>query len=83
MAKKAEKGGPSFEENMRRLEAIVDQLEKGVEIEEAMALYEEGMKLSKALEERLGNMERKVYQVKNMDKLVSGTDKEVDVDLFK
>lgn len=83
MAKKSEKGGSSFEESMKRLETIVEQLEKGVAIEEAMGLYEEGMKLSKSLEDRLGDMERKVYQVKNVEKLAAGTDKEMDIDLFK
>lgn len=83
MPKKSEKSGPGFEESMSRLEEIVEKLEQGVTIDEAMKLYEEGMKLSTQLEGRLADMERKVYQVKNMDKLVSGEEKELDVDLFK
>ncbi len=83
MPKRTEKSGPGFEESMGRLEEIVEKLEEGVTIDEAMKLYEEGVTLSNQLETRLTDMERKVYQVKNMDKLVTGEDKELDVDLFK
>lgn len=83
MPKKTEKSGPGFEEGMTRLEEIVGKLEEGVTMDEAMKLYEEGVKLSTQLETRLTEMERKVYQVKNMEKLASGEAKELDTDLFK
>jgi exodeoxyribonuclease VII small subunit len=48
----------SFEETLRRLEQIVEQLEKGeVPLEDALILYEEGIKLSKTCGERLNQAE--------------------------
>ncbi len=83
MAKKSDKTVRSFEQDMKRLEEIVGKLEEGVSVEEAMALYEEGVRLSAALEGRLSDMERKVFAVRNMDKLSSGEQKEMDLGLFQ
>jgi len=83
MSKKLEKAGHSFEEDMKRLEEIVQKLEEGVQLEDALSLYEEGMRLSKKLEVRLSEIERKVYEVKNIKELASGEDKEMEVGLFK
>ena len=49
---------PTFEESLHRLEAIVEQLEGGdVPLEEALALYEEGIALSKSCGEKLNRAE--------------------------
>ena len=48
----------TFEEALHRLEGIVEQLEKGdVPLEEALKLYEEGIRLSKSCGERLSQAE--------------------------
>jgi exodeoxyribonuclease VII small subunit len=83
MPKKSEKNNPSFEDDMSRLEEIVGKLEAGVPVEEALLLYEEGMKLSGKLETKLSDIEKKVYEVKNISRLASGEDSELDISLFK
>ncbi|PTQ57145.1 MAG: Exodeoxyribonuclease VII small subunit [Candidatus Carbobacillus altaicus] len=51
----------SFERAMERLEAVVEQLEKGsVPLEEAIDLYQEGMLLAKHCETKLSQVEQKV-----------------------
>lgn len=51
----------SFEQAMERLEAVVEQLEKGsVPLEEAIDLYQEGMLLAKHCETKLSQVEQKV-----------------------
>jgi exodeoxyribonuclease VII small subunit len=45
---------PSFEANLERLEAIVEQLEtKEAPLEQALALYEEGVRLARSCQHRL------------------------------
>lgn len=52
---------PNFEECLERLEKIVDQLEKGdIPLEQALALFEEGMKLSNSCRSELETAEGKV-----------------------
>ncbi|HEX3584876.1 MAG TPA: exodeoxyribonuclease VII small subunit [Candidatus Angelobacter sp.] len=53
---------PNFEVSLQRLEEIVDEMEKGnVPLEQALKLFEEGLKLSfscrKELEEAEGKVE--------------------------
>lgn len=51
----------SFEQAMRELEQIVDKLEAGeVPLEEAIALFQDGMKLSKSCHEKLQKVEKQV-----------------------
>lgn len=51
----------TFEQAMKRLEEIVQTLERGdPPLEESMILFEEGTKLSTALREMLDNAEQKV-----------------------
>jgi exodeoxyribonuclease VII small subunit len=83
MPKKMEKSGGSFEDDMKRLEEIVSKLEGGVQVEEALLLYEEGMKLSGKLELKLSDIEKKVYEVKNVSRLADGEDTELEIGLFK
>lgn len=72
----------SFEEDMKRLEEVVSRLETGVGIEDAIQLYEEGMGLTRHLENRLQDIERKVYQVRNIEKIDQGQEDKLDLDLF-
>lgn len=51
----------SFEESMHRLEAIVDQLEKGeCGLDQSLKLFEEGTKLAGQCRELLDKAEQKV-----------------------
>lgn len=52
---------PKFEECLQRLEKIVDDLEKGnVPLEQAIKLFEEGVKLSNSCRQELEAAEGKV-----------------------
>jgi len=52
---------PSFEESLRKLEAIVEQLEKGdLPLEESIKLFEEGIGLSATCQKELDAAEGKV-----------------------
>jgi exodeoxyribonuclease VII small subunit len=52
---------PKFEECLQRLEMIVDELEKGdLALEQSLALFEEGMKLSDSCRKELEEAEGKV-----------------------
>jgi exodeoxyribonuclease VII small subunit len=50
-----------FEEGLQRLEQIVGTLDEGeVSVDEALALFKEGLSLTKELSKRLDDIERKV-----------------------
>ena len=52
---------PSFEESLKKLESIVDQLEKGdLTLEDSIKLFEEGVGLSAACKKELDEAEGKV-----------------------
>ncbi len=52
---------PTFEESLKKLEAIVDQLEKGdLPLEDSLKLFEEGVSLSAACKQELDAAEGKV-----------------------
>ncbi len=54
----------SFEDAMRELEAVVDQLERGeVALDASIALYERGAQLKKRCEEELKRAEEKVAAI--------------------
>ncbi|MGI8316190.1 exodeoxyribonuclease VII small subunit [Halobacillus mangrovi] len=56
----------SFEQAMDQLEALVEKLETGeVPLEKAIQYYQEGMKLSKICNEKLGNVEKQMQQIMN------------------
>ena len=55
---------PSFEESLKKLEAIVDQLEKGdLPLEESLKLFEQGVGLSTACKKELDEAEGKVQML--------------------
>ncbi|PAU95265.1 exodeoxyribonuclease VII small subunit [Aliifodinibius salipaludis] len=59
-----EKERPSFEEALKRLEDIVNQLEdESISLEKSIALYEEGIKLSKICTETLEEAELRIKKV--------------------
>ena len=63
MAAKSDAGRParSFEERLARLEQLAEKLHEGkLPLEEAVALFEEGMKLAQSLEKDLSRVERRV-----------------------
>ena len=62
---------PKFEESLKKLEEIVEQLEKGeIPLEKSLALFEEGMKMSTACRKELEEAEGKVeILLRNQGKL--------------
>ena len=60
---------PTFEDSLKKLETIVDQLEKGdLALEQSLKLFEEGVKLSAACKKELDAAEGKVQMlVKQLD----------------
>jgi exodeoxyribonuclease VII small subunit len=62
MSQTAKSGKPeSFEKNLERLDAIVQQLEDAeLPLEKALQLYEEGMKLSEVCHQQLQEAEGRV-----------------------
>ncbi|WP_025026191.1 exodeoxyribonuclease VII small subunit [Caldalkalibacillus mannanilyticus] len=61
MSETGEHQSLSFEEAMEELEEIVDQLEAGqVPLEEAITLFQKGMKLSKVCHDTLERVEKQV-----------------------
>ena len=54
----------TFEENMDRLQEIVDLLEDGeVTLDNSLKLYEEGLKLAKVLKDQLTNFEKTINEI--------------------
>ena len=52
---------PKFEEHLKRLEEIVDQLEnKEAPLDQSLALFEEGVKLARACQQTLEEAKKKV-----------------------
>lgn len=65
----------TFEENLAELETVVTQLEKGdIALEEALAAFQKGMTLSKALQKTLNEAEKTLVKVMQED----GTEVEMD-----
>jgi exodeoxyribonuclease VII small subunit len=60
--------GPSFEVAIKRLNEIVQVLERGeLPLEESLRLFEEGVKLSRVSQQRLDSAERRVEQLLAVD----------------
>nr|WP_251127302.1 exodeoxyribonuclease VII small subunit [Exiguobacterium sp. s63] len=58
----------TFEAALERLEQIVAQLESGdVPLEEAMTLYEEGVRLSEMCQTKLSAAEKKMDEILELD----------------
>lgn len=53
-----------FEDQMKRLQQIVEQLEKeNIDLDNSIELYEEGLKLSKSLKSQLEKFEDKISKL--------------------
>lgn len=64
MAETADTETLSFEEALRRLEAIVQQLERGdVPLDQSITLYEEGDKLRLQCQKRLDAAQARIEQI--------------------
>jgi exodeoxyribonuclease VII small subunit len=60
----ARPGGPSFEDGIKRLSEIVQTLERGdLPLEESLQLFEEGVGLSRASQERLDSAQKRVEEL--------------------
>ena len=56
--------GPSFEEALERLETIVEELEGGaLTLEQSIARYEEGVRLSRRLTQTLDRAEKRIERL--------------------
>ncbi|NNU84435.1 exodeoxyribonuclease VII small subunit [Geobacillus sp. BMUD] len=62
----------TFEEAMKKLEKIVEKLEEGnVPLEEAIAFFQEGIKLSKLCHDKLQHVEKQLeYMLREDGELV-------------
>lgn len=70
----------NFEERLRKLEEIVEKIRNNdVPIENAISMFEEGMKISKALEKDIEKMEGKVNILMNQPLEV---DEKPELELF-
>ena len=59
----------NFEESMKDLELIVEKLEEGEQnLEKSLQLFEEGVEISKKLNDQLKNAEKKVSELMNISK---------------
>ncbi|MBK8170834.1 MAG: exodeoxyribonuclease VII small subunit [Sandaracinaceae bacterium] len=59
--KKSPSTEPAFEEIVQRLETVVDKLERGdLPLEQSLAMFEEGVKLSRLGGKRLDEAEKRV-----------------------
>jgi exodeoxyribonuclease VII small subunit len=73
----------SFEERLARLEKLSEKLRDGkIPLEEAVSIFEEGMKLAKELEKELAKIERKVEILVNEPEKTGGKDEEPVLELF-
>ena len=55
-----------FKQSMSRLEEIIDALEKNeIELEDAIALFEEGLQLVNSCDSQLKNFENRVQELLN------------------
>jgi len=58
----------NFEESMKRLETIVEELEGGeLSLEDSIARYEEGVKLSRRLTQTLDEAEKRIERLVERD----------------
>ena len=54
----------NFEENLKQLEDLVARLEQGdLPLDEAIKLYQEGMRISKLCSERLSTVEKEIKKL--------------------
>jgi exodeoxyribonuclease VII small subunit len=60
---------PSFEDAIKRLSEIVQKLERGdLPLEESLRLFEEGVRLSRASQEKLDAAQKRVEELLGFDR---------------
>ena len=65
----------SFEQSLKMLEDIVDQLESGeIDLEKSVQLYEKGIELKNICEERLKKVELQIKKIKLDNNRISKED---------
>jgi len=65
---KAQPEAPGFEDALKRLTAIVEQLESGdLSLEQSLALFEEGTRLSRTSQAQLDAAEKRVEELLAID----------------
>lgn len=65
----------TFEENLKELESIVEQLETGqVDLEKSVKLYEKGMFLKNQCDEKLKKVELQIKKIKLENNKISKVD---------
>ena len=65
---KSEESSPAFEDILGRLSTVVERLESGeIALEESLALFEEGVRLSRIGAARLDEAERRVERLLHDD----------------
>ena len=65
----------SFENNLQKLELIVEKLESGeIGLEESVKLYEEGMKIKKICDNKLKDIEMQIKKIMIEDNKVTKED---------
>ena len=76
MSKSAKKpAAPTLSEQMTSLSELVEKLEDPeIELEEALVLYEQGVKLTSMIQKRLEDAEQRVAQVASDGSLLEGDD---------
>ena len=73
----------SFEDRFNRLENLSEKLREGkIPLEEAVSIFEEGMKLAKELEKELAKIERKVEILVNEPEKKGDAAQEPALELF-
>jgi len=61
--------GASFEEAIRRIGQIVEQLERGdLPLETSLELFEEGVRLARLSQQRLDRAERRIEELLGVDR---------------
>lgn len=72
-------GEASFEAQLKRLGEVVDELEDGeLGLEESLALFEEGVKLSRGAQQRLDAAEKRVEELIRIDENGDAVTRELD-----
>lgn len=60
---------PTFEDAVKRLSEIVQRLERGdLPLEESLLLFEEGVRLSRASQDKLDSAQRRVEELLGFDR---------------
>lgn len=66
-----------YEKSIKRLEEIVEQLEKGeLSLEDSIQLFEEGTKLSKSCYQTLQKAEQKIIQISDLERKLGDAENE-------